>query len=162
MTTTSELLGATGWFEDFSVGQRIRHARSSTIDEVEGAFLSKQVMNTAQAHFNDHIMSKHPLGPTRIVFGLATAATVFGLASQDTTEHSIAELGYDALRFRAPVHHGDTLEAFTEVLEVRTAEDRSDAGIVRFKHWGRRQDGVIVVEGERTALIKRKSHWLNR
>ena len=47
------------------------------------------------------------------------------------------------------------------VLEKRDA-DRVDAGIVRFKHWGTKQDGKIVFEGERTVLIKRRSHWERR
>lgn len=157
--STSDLLGDTGWFEDFAVGQRIRHARAATIDEVEGAYLAKVVMNTAQAHWNEHVMEGSPLGSGRLVFGLLTASMVFGLASQDTTEHAIAELGCTGLRFRAPVHHGDTIEAFTEVLDISDAPNRADAGVVRFKHWGRRHDGTVVFEGERTVLIKRKKHW---
>lgn len=154
---TSALLGATGWFEDFSPGQKIRHARASTIDEIEGSFIAKQVMNTAQAHWNDHIETG--LGEGRVVFGLATASMVLGLASQDTTEHAITELGCDKFRFRSPVHHGDTVSAYSEVLSVDDAPDREDAGIVVFKHWGVRHDDVVVFEGERTVLIKRKSHW---
>jgi acyl dehydratase len=160
--STSGLLGAWGWFEDFSVGLKMRHARAATISEVEGAFIAKQAMNTAQGHWNDHILVVEEFGRGRLVFGLATASMVFGLASQDTTEHAIAELGCDKLRFRAPVHHGDTVEAFTEVLAVDDATDRADAGIVRFKHWGRRQDKTIVFEGERVVLVKRKSHWSTR
>jgi acyl dehydratase len=57
------------------------------------------------------------------------------------------------------VHHGDTIEAFTEVIETADSPDRDDAGIVRFKHWGRRQDKTVVFEGERSVLIKRKQHW---
>jgi hypothetical protein len=30
---------------------------------------------------------------------------------------------------------------------------------VRFKHWGTKQDGTIVFEGEREVLLKRRSHW---
>jgi itaconyl-CoA hydratase len=153
------LLASAGWFEDFTVGQRIRHARASTVDEVEGAFLSKLVVNTAQAHWNDHLLQGSPLGSGRLVFGLLTASLVFGLAAPDTSEQVIAELGCTALRFRAPVHHGDTVEAFTEVLETTPSPDRDDAGVVRFKHWGRRHDNVIVFEGERTVLMKRKQHW---
>lgn len=154
---TSRLLGTTGWFEDFTVGQQIRHARASTIDEIEGSFIAKQVMNTAQAHFNDE--AETGMGSGRVVFGLATASMVLGLSSQDCTEHAIAELGCDKFRFRSPVHHGDTISAYTEVLSVAHSPDRQDAGVVTFKHWGLRQDGVIVFEGERTALIKRQSHW---
>jgi itaconyl-CoA hydratase len=155
---TSALLGQTGWFEDFAVGQRIRHARQSTLGDVEASFLAKQAMNTAQAHFNETFLDGHPLGPGRLVFGLATTSTVFGLAAQDTTEHCLAELSYDQIKFRSPVRHGDTLTAYTEVIAVEDA-DRPDAGVVTFQHWGVRQDGVVVAEGRRRVLIKRKKHW---
>ena len=153
----SALLARNGWLDDFSVGQRIRHARAATIGEVEGAFLSKIVVNTAQGHWNEHFLKDTPLGSGRLVFGLLTASVVFGLASVDTAEHAIAELGCTAMRFRAPVHHGDTIEAFTEVLEVTDAPGRPDAGVVRFQHWGRNQDSVVVFEGQRLVLIERKA-----
>lgn len=155
---SSALLAPTGWFEDFTAGQRMRHARQSTIGDVEASVLAKQVMNTAQGHFNETFLDGHPLGPGRLVFGLATASTVFGLAAQDTTEHCLAELSYDAIKFRSPVRHGDTLTAYTEVIAVEDA-DRPDAGIVTFHHWGVRQDGAVVAEGRRRVLIKRKKHW---
>jgi len=119
------------------------------------------VMNTADGHFN---AEKFPPGgpfPNRLVFGLLTGSMVIGLATQDTAENALAEIGLDALRFTAPVHPGDTLTAYTEVLDVRDA-DRDDAGIVRFKHWGVKQDGVVVFEGEREVLLKRRSHWSDR
>ena len=153
----SPLLTSHGWLDDFRVGQRIRHARAATIGEVEGAFLSKIVVNTAQGHWNEHFLKDTPLGSGRLVFGLLTASVVFGLASVDTSEHAIAELGCTAMRFRAPVHHGDTIEAFTEVLDITDAPRRGDAGVVRFQHWGRNQDSVVVFEGQRLVLIKRRA-----
>jgi acyl dehydratase len=152
----SQLLAEDGWFEDFHAGQRIRHTRAATIGEVEGAFLSKLVVNTAQAHWNEHLLRHEALGSGRLVFGLLTASVVFGLAGADTTEHAICELSCTGLRFRAPVHHGDTIEAFTEVLATYPRTDRPDAGVAEFQHWGRRQDGVIVFEGQRSILIRRR------
>jgi acyl dehydratase len=153
-TLTSDV----GYFEDFAAGQRIRHARGATVGEVENGLISKQVMNTAQAHWNEQYLTGGPLGSGRLVFGLITASIVFGLSSQDTAEHALAELGCTGLRFRSPVHHGDTLYAYTEVLSTVPAE-RDDAGVVRFRHWGVLHDGRVVFEGERTVLIKRRSHW---
>ena len=152
------MTGDGGYFEDFVAGRRMRHARGATVGEVENNFISKQVMNTAQAHWNEHHLTGGSLGSGRLVFGLVTASMVFGLASQDVAEQALVELGCGGLRFRAPVHHGDTLYAFTEVLEV-TASDRPDAGVVRFKHWGMTHDDRLVFEGERTVLLKRRSHW---
>lgn len=142
------------YFEDFAVGDKYRHARGTTVGEVEGQLLTKLVMNTAQAHFNEHAMQGGPFGQ-RIVFGLVTASIVIGLATQDTAEHAVAEVGLDKLRFTSPVHHGDTLYAYTEVL-AKDDSDRPDAGLVRFKHWGTNQDGTLVFEGERTVWIKRR------
>jgi itaconyl-CoA hydratase len=149
-------LGGEGtWFEDFQPGDRWRHARGSTVGEVEGQLLTKMMMNTAQAHFNEDAMTGSPMGDGRLVFGLVTGSIIIGLATQDTAERAIAEVGLDSLAFLAPVHHGDTLYAYTEVLTTDEG-DRDDAGLVRFKHWGANQHGTLVFEGERTVLVARR------
>lgn len=152
--------GPGNYFEDFKVGQKIRHARGSTVGEFENQMLTKLVMNSADGHFNEARMVATSYGQ-RLVFGLVTGSMVIGLTSQDVAENAIAELEMDGLRFRAPVFHGDTLFAYSEVLEVSEA-DRDDAGVVQFKHWGLKQDDTIVFEGLRKVLIKRRSHWGDR
>lgn len=148
------LTGDRNYFEDFRVGDRFRHARGTTVGEVESQLLTKLVMNTAHAHFNEHAMKSTPFGK-RLVFGLVTGSIVMGLASQDVAENALAELALDRLRFTAPVFIGDTLYAYTEVLE-KSDGDREDAGLVRFKHWGVNQENQVVFEGERTVLVKRR------
>ena len=160
MPGVSAVTGQDNYFEDFTVGDRMRHARGCTVDEVENQMLTKLVLNSADGHFNEQKMAATPMGQ-RLVFGLVTGSIVIGLTTQDTAENALAELGLTGLRFRAPVYHGDTLTAYSEVLEVRDA-DREDAGIVRFKHWGLKQDDTVVFEGEREVLIKRRSHWAER
>jgi acyl dehydratase len=105
-------------------------------------------------------MEGTPFG-RRLVFGLITGSVCVGLAMQDTGENALGELAMTGIKFTSPVFHGDTLYAYSEVLEKRDG-DRADAGIVRFRHWGTKQDGKIVFEGERTVLIKRRSHWVDR
>ena len=112
------------------------------------------VMNTAQGHFNEHQMKDTEFG-RRIVFGGITASMVIGLASQDTGENAVAELGLDEIRFPSPVFHGDTLYAYTEVVEAEDA-DRPDAGVVTFRHWGVNDRDEIVFEGVRRTLLKRR------
>ncbi|HNM79394.1 MAG TPA: MaoC family dehydratase [Tepidiformaceae bacterium] len=156
----SSLTGGDNYFEDFVVGAKYEHARGKTVTEMDGVLITNMVMNTAQGHFNEDQMAKGPMGQ-RIVFGGVTAAMVVGLAMQDTGEQALAEIGMTGIRFRVPVHHGDTLYAFSEVLETRDS-DRPDAGVVRFAHRGLNQDGKVVFEGERTVLLKRRSHWGDR
>lgn len=133
--------------EDFAVGDSFRHARGKTVTEVEGLLLTHLVMNTAQAHFNEDAMRDH--GGV-IVFGGVVAAIVIGLATQDTAEDAVREVGLDHVRFKSPVHHGDTLYTVTEVLE------KQGSGEVRFRHTGVNQDGVEVCEIERRVLLRHR------
>lgn len=158
--TLASYTAAGSWFEDFAPGMKMRHARGTTIGEVESQLLTKLVMNSAQSHWNEEAMQKTAFG-RRLVFGLVTASCVLGLATQDTAENALAELSLDGVRFRHPVFLGDTVYAYSEVLETRSAE-RADAGIVRFRHWGVNQDRQVVFEGEREVLIKRRRDWGER
>jgi itaconyl-CoA hydratase len=147
------------YFEDFEVGQVIAHARGKTITEMDNVLLTNLVMNTADGHFNEHRMKQQQGGiagfNTRIVYGGISFSMVIGLAAQDTGEQVLEERGMDKIRLRAPVHHGDTLYAYTEVLE-KAEGDRPDAGFIRFKHFGVNQDDKLVFEGERTVMIRRR------
>jgi len=158
--STQQLTSTDNYFEDFVPGTVMRHARGKTVEALENVLITNLVMNTAQGHFNEHAMKNSRFGQ-RITFGGVTLSLIIGLAAQDTAENALAELSLDNIRFSAPVFHGDTLYAFSEVLASGPA-DRPDAGIVTFRHWGINQDEKVVFEGERRVLIKRRSHWANK
>ena len=160
MGELASLTSPDNYYEDFDVGQVIRHARGKTITELENVNITNMVMNTAQGHFNADQMSRSPLGKI-LCYGGVNFSLVLGLASQDTVENALAELALDNIQLKTMVFHGDTLYAYSKVLEKRES-DREDAGIVVFKHFGINQNKELVAEIERTALIKKKSHWLNR
>jgi itaconyl-CoA hydratase len=151
------LTGNDNYFEDFEIGQIMRHARGKTMCENDNVGITLQVLNTADAHFNEHI-TKDTLGG-RLQFGGVTIAMIIGLAMQDTGENALQELALNNIRLKAPVMHGDTLYAFTEVLEKNDGQ-QDDAGEVLFHHWGINQKDEIVFEGDRRVLVKRKSHFL--
>ena len=156
----SSLTGTANYFEDFRVGDVLKHARGKTVEPLEQVWITNVTMNTAEAHFNEHLTKGTNYGQ-RLGFGGVTISMCIGLAAEDTAENALMELGMDKIRLKAPVHHGDTLYAFTEVLE-KTDADRTDAGIVRFKHFGINQRDKLVYEGERTVLMKRRSAWGDR
>lgn len=164
MTTAMALTGSSNYFEDFKPGQVFRHARGKTMCEQDNVGITLQVLNTAEAHFNEDLMQRNAMGRegwnSRLQFGGVTIAMVIGLAMQDTGENAVKELSLDRIRLKSPVFHGDTLYAFTEVLSTEDGE-LDDAGIVTFKHYGVNQKDSVVFEGERRVLIKRKSHYLN-
>lgn len=151
------LTAETNYFEDFEVGAAIRHARGKTVTNLDNVLITNMVLNTAQGHFNEDAVAKRGLDGI-VVYGGVTFSMVLGLSTQDCCENALAELGLDEVRLKKPVTHGDTLYAYSEVLETRPS-DREDAGIVRFRHHGYNQRDELVVQVERTALIKRRSHW---
>lgn len=157
----SYLTGKSNYFEDFTVGQVIRHARGKTLEGLENVLITNLVMNTAQGHFNEHAMKSSPYGG-RLSYGGVNFSLCMGLAMQDTGENALAELGMDNIRLQNPVLHGDTLYAFSEVLTKEDAPDREDAGVVTFRHYGVNQDDKQVFQGDRRMLIKRRSHWGDR
>ena len=153
------LTGNHNYFEDFEPGQVMRHARGKTMCEQDNVGITLQVLNTAEGHFNEDLMQKNAMGQagwnSRIQFGGVTISMIVGLAMQDTGENALEELALDKIRLRAPVFHGDTLYAYSEVLEKQES-DREDAGIVTFKHYGVNQKDKLVFEGERTVLIRKR------
>ena len=151
------LTGANNYFEDFTPGDVYRHARGKTIMEYDNVGVTLMVMNTAEGHFNEDAMQKSgAIFPHRVNFGGVTIATVVGLSMQDTGENAIREIGMDKIRLKAPVFHGDTLYAYSEVLGKEETPE-PNAGIVHFKHFGVNQDDKLVFEGERKVLIKKRS-----
>lgn len=161
MGKIAALTGSDNYFEDFQPGQVFRHARGKTVEMIDNVQITNLVMNTAEPHFNADAVKSNPMFKERVSFGGVNIAMVIGLASQDTAEQALQELGMDKIRLKAPVHHGDTLYAYSEVLAVTDAA-RPDAGEVTFKHYGVNQDDKVVFEGERRVLLKRRSHWAEK
>ena len=145
------------YFEEFNVGDLYRHHRGKTLTGMDQVLITNLVMNTAAAHFDEEIMRDHMFGQ-RVAFGGVTISMIIGMTAQDTAEHALAELSMDGIRLTNPVFHGDTLYAFSEVLDKQDS-DREDGGVVEFRHWGINQDEKIVFEGRRRVLVKRRSHW---
>lgn len=144
------------YFEDLQVGDRFQHATGRTLTEMDNVLFSALSLNTQPLHINEDFAARTPFGQ-RIVNGLFTLALVVGLSVSELTEGTIiANLGYDHVRHPNPAFHGDTVYAETEVLEMRPSNSRPEAGVVRLKQTGRKPDGTVVVELERTVLFLRR------
>lgn len=70
--------------------------------------------------------------------------------------HVIAALGFDEVRFRAPVRPGDRLTLKSQCLEARISQTKPDRGVLRFGHTVVNQDDVVVLTLEVAILVKRK------
>ncbi len=154
MDVANSLTSNDNYFEDFTVGQIMRHARGKTITPLDNVLITNLVLNTAQGHFNDHVMAATPIGES-ISYGGVNFSMVLGLACQDCCENALEELGLDNIRLSRPVIHGDTIYAASEVLAVEDAS-RNDAGIVTFRHYGYNQRDELIATIDRRALILRR------
>ena len=103
----SALTGRANYFEDFKVGDVMKHARGKTVEPMEQVWITNVTMNTAEAHFNEHLTKSTPYGQ-RLGFGGVTISMCIGLAAEDTAENALMELGMDKIRLKGPLHHGDT------------------------------------------------------
>ena len=145
------------YFDEFHVGDVINHNLGRTITEADNVLFCAITMNTQPLHLNEDYARKHSEFGQRLVNGLLTLALAVGISVPELTEgRLVANLGYANVRQPHPMFHGDTLYVESEVIEVRASRSRPDQGIVRFRHIGRNQDGVVVLEFERSALMLKK------
>ena len=143
------------YFDELEVGMTFKHG-GRTVTEMDNVLFSALTMNTQPLHLNEDFASKTEFGQ-RLVNGVFTFGLVVGLTVPDLTEGTIiANLGYDKVKHVHPVFHGDTLYVETEVLDKRESRSNPQAGIARFRHTGRNQDGVEVIRFERTAMVLKK------
>ena len=145
------------FFDDLTVGDLIQHSLARTITEMDNVLFSALTMNTQPLHLNEDYAQKHSEFGRRIVNGIFTLGLAVGITVPELTEGTlVANLGYEHVVHPHPMFHGDTLYMTTEVIEKRDSRSRPTQGIVRFRHVGRNQEGVVVIEFERTALMKKK------
>ena len=121
--------GVTGgrfFFEDYRPGERIHHADGMTIEESDHMLATRLYQNTARIHFDEHLMSKDPRFGRRLMYGghvisVARALSVNGL------ENAVGMLAWNGGTHANPTFAGDTLYAWTDVLDTAPLSERLGA-----------------------------------
>jgi acyl dehydratase len=145
------------YYEELTVGRRFEHVLRRTVTEADNLIFSALTHNPAALHLDEEYMRGTEFG-SRIVNSCFTLSLMVGVSVGDTTlGTTIANLGWDEVRFPKPVFPGDTLRTETLVHEKRDSRSRRDAGIVVFVHRCFNQRGEEVASCKRTALMKRKA-----
>jgi acyl dehydratase len=143
------------YLEEFAVGDVYRHWPAKTITEADNHLFCLITMNHHPLHLNDVYAAQAQQG-RNVVVGPYVYSLALGMSVSDVSGKAIANLATDELSHPAPVFHGDTLYAESEVLETRASQSRPDRGIVRVHTRVLNQDGVLVCEFKRTALVPRR------
>jgi acyl dehydratase len=145
------------YFEEFRVGQVFRHALRRTLTEADNVFFSALTHNPSALHLDEEYCREHSEFGTRVVNSAFTLGLMVGISVGDTTlGTTVANLGWDEVRFPRPLFHGDTLRVDTEVLELRESKSRPQNGIVIFAHRAFNQKHELVASCKRSALMLRK------
>ena len=123
--------GSSALWDDYEVGERIDHVDGMTIEEAEHMLATKLYQNTAKVHFNHHVEREGRFGK-RIVYGghvisLARALSFSGLANAQMVA------AIHGGRHTAPTFAGDTVYAWSQVLEREILPGRDDIGALRLR-----------------------------
>lgn len=150
-----------GWtgrvFEDFEVGDIYEHPLGRTVLDADNIWFTCLTMNTNPIHF-DGEYSRQTQFKKRLVNSCFTLALVTGQSVIDLTVNGVANLGWDDVKLPNPLFEGDTVYSRTEVLETRASKTKANIGIVRVRTTGYNQDGVTVIEFNRTFMVYRRGH----
>jgi len=143
------------WFEELPVGLVVRHAIRRTVTEADNVSFSTMTMNPQPLHLDFEFAASSEFGRP-LVNSMLTLALVVGLAVPELTlGTTVANLGLERVEFPAPVFHGDTIRAETEVVAARPSASRPRQGVVTFEHRGWNQRDELVVVARRAALMHR-------
>ncbi|MDX2290327.1 MAG: MaoC family dehydratase [Hyphomicrobiaceae bacterium] len=123
------LAGSQHVWSDYHVGEKIDHVDGMTVEEAEHQMATRLYQNTAKVHFNQHTEGQGRFG-RRLIYGgvvisLARALSFNGLANA----FHIAAI--NAGRHSAPLFAGDTVYAWSHVLDKAEIPGRSDVGALR-------------------------------
>lgn len=141
------------YFEEFEVGRRFVHAVHRTVTETDNVLISTLTMNPAAVHLDAEACKSSPFGKP-LVNSVFTLGLMVGLSIYDTTHGTtIANLGWEEVRFPKPVFIGDTLRVETTVLAKRLSQSRKDSGIVTLEHRAFNQRNEEVGSCRRNALM---------
>lgn len=145
------------YFEQFTVGQTFKHPIRRTVTEADNVFFSALTHNPAPLHLDEEYCREHTEFGQRLVNSCLTLGLMVGISVNDTTlGTTVANLGWDEVRFPKPLFHGDTVHVETLVHELRESRSRPDNGIVIFIHRAFNQRNELVASCKRSALMLRR------
>ncbi len=142
------------YFEDFRLGQEIRHATPRTVTSGDIALYT--ALYGPRFAFNSSAEFARSLGLADAPLDdLAAFHVVFGKTVPDISLNAVANLGYADGRFGAPVYAGDTLRATSTVIGLKENSNRQ-TGVVYVRSRGENQRGEMVVEYVRWVMVKKR------
>ena len=118
--------GGRFFFDDYQPGERIHHADGMTIDDSDHTTATRLYQNTARVHFDAHAMSKDARFGKRLMYG-GHVISVARALSFNGLENGLGMLAWNGGTHANPTFGGDTIYAWTDVLDRADLSDRLGA-----------------------------------
>ena len=139
------------YLDELDPGQVFEHPRGFTFATTNMLDFARTYMQTNPLYLNAQYARAHgfndlPASP-QMIFNVTLS-----LGVQNDSEKAIANLGYYQVQFLRPVYAGDTLRAFTKVLE-RKDRGADKPGIARIRTVSVNQDDQVVLQYERKIMV---------
>ncbi len=144
------------YFEEFEVGEIIKHDKTKTIMESDNNLFSLLTMNHHPVHLDMEYCRKQQHRQILVV-GTLVFSLIVGITVSDISGKAIANLDYEKVQHNAPVFIGDTLRAETEILNTRESKSKNDRGIIYVETKAYNQKDELVLTFRRHVLIKKQS-----
>ena len=163
--------GSKARWDDFEPGERLDHPDAMTIEESDHVQATRLYHNSAQVHFDGRTMAESRDGK-RLVYGGHVISVAMALA-QNGLSCALRIAAWNGGAHVAKTFAGDTLRAFTEVVERAELPSRRDVGALRLRLCAVKnlsasdlpnvpallsgtKDGRIVLELDYWALLPRR------
>ena len=139
------------YLDELEPGQVFEHPRGFTFATTNMLDFARTYMQANPLYLNTQYAKAHgfadlPASP-QMVFNVTLS-----LGVQNDSEKAIANLGYYQVQFLRPVYPGDTLRAFTKVLE-RKDRGADKPGITRIRTVSVNQRDEVVLQYERKIMV---------
>ena len=142
------------FFEDFRLGQVIRHATPRTVTAGDVALYTALYGSRFAVQSSD-AFAKAVGYPRSPVDDLLVFHIVFGKTVPDISLNAVANLGYADCRFIRPVFPGDTLSAQSEIIGLKETSS-GKTGVVYVRSQGFNQSGDLVLSYIRWVMVRKR------
>ena len=141
------------FFEDYRLGETIRHAVPRTVSGGERALYHALYPARGALYSSDEFARSCGL-PAAPVDDLIAFHTVFGKTVPDISLNAVANLGYAEGRWLKPVYPGDTLASESAVIGLKE-NSNGKSGVVYVRTRGLNQRGEAVLEYVRWVMVRK-------
>ena len=142
------------FFEDYRLGEVIRHAVPRTLGQGERALYHALYPARGALYSSDEFARSVGLAASPLD-DLVAFHTVFGKTVPDISLNAVANLGYAEGRWLKPVWPGDTLRSESEVIGLKETSSGA-TGVVWVRTRGLNQRDEVVLEYVRWVMVRKR------